>query len=72
MAETRDKTSRFRISRDAIHIVSLWALAVAGPIYDVLRRSAEFFVAYRADRRDVLLFVAVISFAAPMVLSGGV
>jgi len=70
MAETRDKTSRFRISRDAIHIVSLWALAVAGPIYDVLRRSAEFFVAYRADRRDVLLFVAVISLAAPTVLWG--
>src|SRR4030095_16148643 len=34
VAETRDTTSRFRISRDAIHIVSLWALAVAGPIHD--------------------------------------
>ena len=39
-----------------------------GPIYDVLRRNAEFFVAYRTDRRDILLFVAVMSFAAPLVL----
>ena len=52
--------------RAAVHIVSLWALAIAGPIYDVLRRSAEFFVAYRADRSDVLLFVAVVSFLAPL------
>ena len=69
MADTRDKTSRFRISRAAVHITSLWALAVAGPLYDVLRRSAEFFVAYRADRSDVLLFVAVVSFLAPLAVS---
>ena len=54
--------------RAAIHIGSLWALAIAGPLYDVLRRSAEFFVAYRADRLDVLLFVTVVSLAAPATL----
>jgi hypothetical protein len=64
------RTEQHPAWRDAIHIVSLWALAVAGPLYDVLRRSAEFFVAYRAGRRDVLLFVTVVSIAAPMALWG--
>ena len=55
--------------RAGIHVAALWALAIAGPIYDVLRRNAEFFVAYRTDRQDILLFVAVVSFLAPVALA---
>lgn len=54
--------------RGALHVTALWALAVAGPLYDVLRRSAEFFVAYRAGRHHILLFVLIVSFAAPAAL----
>jgi hypothetical protein len=52
----------------AIHVGALWALAVAGPVYDVLRRNAEFFVAYRTGRGDILQFVAVVSIAGPLAL----
>jgi hypothetical protein len=49
----------------AAHIGALWALAIAGPIYDVLRQNAEFFVAYRTGRGDILRFVAVLSVLFP-------
>ena len=32
----------------ALHIASLWCLAVAQPLFDVLRGSPEFFVAHDA------------------------
>jgi hypothetical protein len=61
-------TDQRRIEPGAIHIAALWALAVAGPTYDVLRQSAEFFVAYRVSRLDLGLFVVVVSFLAPLAL----
>lgn len=37
------------IVRAGAHIAALWALAVAQPLFDVLRQAPEFFVAHRVD-----------------------
>jgi hypothetical protein len=48
-----------------IHLAGLWSLVVAQPVYDVLRQNGEFFVAHRASRVDLLLFVGVVSLGLP-------
>lgn len=48
-----------RTGRTFLHLAALWAFAVAGPIFDVLGGSAEFFVAYRAGRSEVIAFALV-------------
>jgi hypothetical protein len=50
-----------------LHVATLTAFALAQPLYDVLRRSGEFFVAHRVDRIDLLLLVAWVSLLAPLV-----
>ena len=54
--------------RPAAHLLALWALAVAQPVYDVLRRNGEFFIAHRAQPLDLMLFAAAASFALPLAL----
>jgi Sulfatase len=48
-----------------IHLAALWSLVVAQPVYDVLRQNGEFFVAHRASRVDLLVFVGVVSLVMP-------
>ncbi len=53
----------------AVHLFGLWSLVVAQPLYDVLRRNGEFFVAHRASRLDLLLLVGTISVLVPGILA---
>jgi hypothetical protein len=59
-----------RAGRTFLHVAALWALAVAGPIFDVLSGSAEFFVAYRAGRSEVVAFVLAMALAPPVLSTG--
>lgn len=49
-----------------LHIFALHAVAVAAPLYGVLRRNREIFVAYRATPVDLLLLAAVVSLLLPL------
>ena len=47
------------------HLLGLWSLVVAQPIYEVLRENGDFFVARRASPLDLALFVAVLAILLP-------
>ena len=49
----------------ALHVAGLWTVAVAQPIFDVLSRSPEFFVAHDARPGDVLGLVIVLCLVCP-------
>ena len=49
----------------ALHIASLWCIAVAQPLFGVLRRSPEFFVAHDSGPLDLLGLVALLCLAVP-------
>jgi hypothetical protein len=49
-----------------LHLTALAGFAVAQPLYDILSKSAEFFVAHRADRLDIVLLVIWLSAAVPL------
>jgi hypothetical protein len=53
----------------ALHVATLWVLAVAAPLFEVLRRDPEFFVAYRATRGDVVLFATALAVVVPVALA---
>lgn len=55
-----------------LHLFGLWAFAVAQPLFDVLSRNPEFFVARRSPPMEVAALAFVLSLAAPsaMVLVG--
>ena len=53
---------------DILHIFTLTAFAVAQPLFDLLGRQAEFFVARQADSIDIVLLVAVLILLLPGVL----
>lgn len=48
-----------------LHVWVLSAFAVAQPIYDVIRRNGEFFVAHEADRLDLILLTVALSILLP-------
>ena len=50
---------------EALHVAGLWAVAVAQPLFDLLRRSPEFFVAHDTRPGDLLGLVAVLGLAGP-------
>ena len=52
-----------------LHVWVLSAFALAQPIYDVLRKSAEFFVAHEADRVDLVLLTLMLSVIVPGILA---
>jgi arylsulfatase A-like enzyme len=53
----------------ALHVAGLWAIAVVQPLLDVLGRAPEFFVAHRAGATDILVLLALLLLAAPLVLT---
>ena len=55
--------------RDAAHIFVLTAFAVAQPVYDLLGRNAEFFVAHRSTRGDILTLVLLLSVGLPAAIA---
>ncbi len=52
------------------HIMALVQLAVAWPVYDLLSRYPEFFVARQAQPGDIAFLVCTLSLALPLLLVG--
>ena len=52
-----------------VHVAAIWAFAVAQPLYDVLRRNPEFFIAHRAGLGDLLVFCLFVSDLVPSALA---
>lgn len=48
-----------------LHVLTLSSLAVAQPLYDLLGRQAEFFVAHQTSSGDLWAFVAILSLLLP-------
>ena len=57
--------SRGGIGIDALHVAGLWALAVAQPLYDVVSRSPEFFVAHDARPAHLVALVLALGLIGP-------
>lgn len=49
----------------ALHVAGLWAVAVAQPLYDVVSRSPEFFVAHDARPMDLVALVLALGLIGP-------
>ena len=52
--------------RAALHLGGLWALAFAQPLFDLLGRNAQFFVARDSTRADILLLALGYAFVPPL------
>ena len=50
----------------ALHVAGLWAVAVAQPLYDVVSRSPEFFVAHDARPVDLVALVFALGLIGPL------
>ena len=50
---------------EALHVAGLWAVAVCQPLFDLLGRSPEFFVAHDTRPVDLLALVALLCLAGP-------
>lgn len=53
----------------AAHLAALWALAFAAPLFDLLGRNPDFFVARGNDAGDILVFAIVFTLAPPLALA---
>ncbi|MCI0412814.1 sulfatase-like hydrolase/transferase [bacterium] len=53
---------------DLLPVAVLFNLAVAQPLYDLLSRNAQFFVARRSEPVDILVLALMISFLIPLTL----
>ncbi len=53
------------VTRVALRLLTLWALAVAQPLYDLLGRNPAFFVYRRCEPADLFLFVIAVSLLLP-------
>ncbi len=68
MTETPTKKPSGSAGRDALEVVTLWSLAVAQPIYDLLSRGAEFLLAHQLRAADVVVLAVTLSFLLPALL----
>src|ERR1044072_8108524 len=59
-----------RLRIPALHLLVLWAFAVAQPLFNLLGDNGEFFAARGSTRWDVVLFAFVLLFLPPAVLAG--
>ena len=50
------------------HLAALWALAFAEPLFDLLGRNADFFVARGNDGSDILVFSFAFTLVPPLVM----
>ena len=55
--------------RAALHLGGLWALAFAQPLFQLLGRNAEFFVARGSTSGDILLLAFGYTLVPPLVLA---
>ncbi len=54
---------------DTLHVSGLYTLAVAYPLWELLSRNAEFFVAHKASATTFIIFLGLISLAAPLAVA---
>jgi arylsulfatase A-like enzyme len=54
--------------QSALHLLGLWAIAIAQPMLDLLGANPEFFVAHRAGAADVLVLTLAIAAVPPGLL----
>ncbi len=54
-----------------LHLFTLWSFAIAQPLFDLLGRHPEFFVARRIDYLELFLLVLCLSVLLPAALGGG-
>lgn len=54
----------------SLHVATLWALAVAQPLFDLLGESGEFFAVRDSTRWDIVLFAVGLVLVPPAVLVG--
>ena len=54
----------------ALHVFALSGFSVAQPIYDLLSRQAEFFVARNSGVTDIIILVVALSIALPAGITG--
>ena len=59
-----------RLRTAALHLLVLWAFAVAQPLFDLLGKNGEFFAARGSTRWDVVLFAFVLLLLPPAILAG--
>jgi len=52
---------------DALHIFVLFSFALAQPLFDVLSRHVQFFVAHRSKPQDVILLVLILCIFLPAI-----
>jgi hypothetical protein len=55
-----------QIALPAAHLLALWACVIAQPVFDILRRNGEFFIAHRTHPIDLVVFTAVVSIGVPL------
>jgi len=70
VAGRRTGQSRRDSWKNLADVVVLWGLAVAQPLYSLLSRQPEFFVARGAGLVEILSFVVILSFGLPLLLFG--
>lgn len=51
---------------DFIHVYSLFAIAVAQPIFDILSQNGEFFVAHKSGTEEIVWFAIILSIFLPL------
>jgi Sulfatase len=54
----------------AAHLLGLWAVAVAQPLFDLLGRNPEFFAAHGAGRVEIVVFALALILVPPALLVG--
>ncbi len=69
MSEQSSKRPSRSFAGDALETVTLWGLAVAQPIYDLLSRGAEFLLAHQLKPVDIVFLAVVLSFLLPGLLA---
>lgn len=52
------------------HLLALWAFALVQPLFDLLGRNADFFVARGSTSFDIVVFALVVTLAPPLALVG--
>jgi hypothetical protein len=57
-------------AKPGLHLVALWGLAVAQPLFDVLGEGAEFFAVRDSTRWDIVVFAVGIVLIPPAVILG--
>ena len=60
--------SKSTVWTESLHIFVLWSFAVAQPLFDLLSRNAEFFVARRSEPSDVMLLILLAGVLPPACL----